>query len=479
MKIKEYKEGPNERRVLTGMIVDKPTLSQISTKWTDGLFSSQWSNIISGWCIEHFKRYGKPPGKEIETYFRRDQKKFDDATAEIIESYLSGLSEEYQRSDEVNSDYLVDLAGEHFNKVQASRLCEKLNEDLQKNDLGKFQGHIQTYNKIEMGRGAGIDLLQDKSEILSAFEHKQKESLIKYEGDLGDFFGKNLCREDFVSFLAMSKAGKSFWLMDMAWRAMKARHRVAFFSIGDLSKSQVITRFMTRAAEWPAKIYGKSIKWPTRIVFGNRNETANVEWESKSFEKSLDAQKAWKACERTLREIRANRSYFKLFCYENFSINVMGIRAEIERLCHQDQWVPDVICIDYCDLLAPPPGWKMEVRDQVNTTWKHLRGMSQKYHCLLLTATQANAASFSKTIIDRSNFSEDVRKLAHVTGMVGINFTNEEKERGLCRLNWIVLRDSEFSSRRCVVVASCLALANPAVISSYPKFGKKTLAKED
>ena len=65
------------------------------------------------------------------------------------------------------------------------------------------------------------------------------------------------------------------------------------------------------------------------------------------------------------------------------------------------------------------------------------------------------------------NFSDDRRKIDSVTGMIGINQSEAEKKRGIMRLNWIALRDGEFHSGKCVHVAGCMALANPAIKSCF------------
>lgn len=95
------------------------------------------------------------------------------------------------------------------------------------------------------------------------------------------------------------------------------------------------------------------------------------------------------------------------------------------------------------------------------------RGLAQKWHALLVSATQADAASFNRPTMDESNFSEDKRKFGHVTGMLGINQTPDEKDRGVQRLNWIVLREDEFSTARCVHVAGCRSIARPVIRSSF------------
>jgi replicative DNA helicase len=164
-------------------------------------------------------------------------------------------------------------------------------------------------------------------------------------------------------------------------------------------------------------------------------------------------------------KVKSKKSYLKLSCHPNSSISVKGIEGILQTWERVD-WIPDVVVIDYADILAPLDG-KADTREQINQTWKALRGMSQKLHCLVVTATQADAASYKVDTLTRSNFSEDKRKHAHVTGMVGLNQTKEEKLNGVLRLNWLDLREAEYTEYRCVHVAGCLALASPAMKSVW------------
>ncbi|KKK61364.1 hypothetical protein LCGC14_3015050, partial [marine sediment metagenome] len=72
--------------------------------------------------------------------------------------------------------------------------------------------------------------------------------------------------------------------------------------------------------------------------------------------------------------------------------------------------------------------------------------------------TQSDAASYGVRTQTMRNFSNDKRKMAHVTGMLGLN--QGEKEKALCvmRLNWVVLRESPYQMRQCLYVGQCLAL---------------------
>ena len=127
-------------------------------------------------------------------------------------------------------------------------------------------------------------------------------------------------------------------------------------------------------------------------------------------------------------------------------------------------FIPDVIVIDYADNLAPE-NTREEYRHQQNRTWKMLRGLSPERHCLVVTATQANTASYDQTTLTMKNFTEDKRKYAHVTGMFGLNQSTEEKRAGLMRLNSLVMREDEFYAEDEVNVAQAIWKGAPLLFS--------------
>ena len=173
------------------------------------------------------------------------------------------------------------------------------------------------------------------------------------------------------------------------------------------------------------------IKIPKKIRV-NENDM-RVPKTTKSFTKNLSWRTARKACMKLIKSrIRSKETYFRLSCHPNTSISVQGIKSIIQNWAMED-WVPDVIVIDYADILNMDH-YGLEGRDKINETWKQLRALSQVYHCLVVTASQTNTGAYNTKVITKSNFSEDKRKLAHVTGMIGINSNDEEKQKGISRL---------------------------------------------
>lgn len=472
MKIETF-NSTNERRILIGMITNVDVLAKIASRWTNsGLFESKASNIIGGLAVEHYDRYQKAPDKSFRVRIEEwaETKAKNEDTKEMVSSLAGSLSDEFEQQIQLNTDVLLDIAGDHFNRVNLNKRLEQGRNSLEAGDIEGAEKCFTSFSKINMGADEWIDLFRDEEAISALFSANGSNTLIKYPDGLGKFFGTALEREGFVAFMAPDKTGKSFWLLDIAHQAMLNRKRVLFIECGDMSKDQIGRRFMIRTAihpyrSNPVNTWPYSFLVPTKIEKDNDGNYSVISIE-KTFDKPLQKKIAIEACKSLMFDkIKTKKCYFKIRCYPNLSLSVLGIKSEIEEQQRRD-WAPDVVIIDYADNLAPSNG-KLEARDQINDTWARLRAISQQFHCLVVTASQSDAEAYDRKIITRRNFSGDKRKLSHVTGMVGINCTSAEKQKGLSRLNWVVLRDGEFNEMQCCAVASCLPLANPAVVSLF------------
>jgi replicative DNA helicase len=259
----------------------------------------------------------------------------------------------------------------------------------------------------------------------------------------------------------------------MAFRAASQRRRTVLFEAGDNTQTQVVRRFCSRISRHP--YYPKKIQIPKaihvppkqrRAVDGKSEQTARVEFKTKIFQQGLEIDKVFESREQfILRKLRSRNSYLRLSCHPNSSLSVESIVSTLHSW-QTDGWVPDVIVIDYADILDMSQS-RLDRRDQIDRTWRHLRRLSQTFHCLVVTATQTDARSYDAKIIRTKHFSEDKRKLAHVTASIGLNANPREEIIGVMRLNWVVRREGASKSLQCIHVAGCRDIANPAMVSSY------------
>lgn len=462
MKVKRN-ESSQERAVLIGMVTSRAVLGAVAARWQPlGLFSSRWANLIGGWCVEHYCRYKKAPSKNIVGLFDdwATSGTRDKETQALVEKFLGSISEEYKRAkQDVNPDYLIDIANRYFTKVRLQELSQSIQAHLEDGEIEEADKLTHSYSKVQVGGDNGTNVFSDESCIVEALESKV-EPLIVYEHGLDVFFGDAMERDGLVSFMGPEKRGKTWMLIDTAWRAMQQGRRVAFFSVGDMSRNQIMRRLIVRAACRPLK--AKKLLIPTTLSVEEGEKTATVDHEEKIWTEPLSTEDAVRAMKK-INKRNGGEERFRLSVHPNSSLSVYGLQSILDSWS-RNEWVPDVIVIDYADILAPVSG-AVDSREQINTTWKHLRSISQSLHCLVVTATQAKASSYTMDIIGKSEFADDKRKLAHVTGMIGLNATNKEKDLGLLRLNWIVLREEESSELKCCHLAGCLGIGNPAILS--------------
>lgn len=468
MRVTESRNGQAERRVLTAMLTDAAVLARIVPKWTeDGLFESSWANLVGGWAVTYHRKHKNAPGKAIESIFEEWVATGRGEATEAVEGLLRGLSGEHERNGECNTEHAIDLAGRHFNRVRQGKLRDGIDSCLRGNKIDRADELIRKYSRVEMGIGSGVDILRDAAEIEAAWE-QGKNPLIQYPGDAGQFFQRSLVREGLVSFLGRSKVGKSYWLLDMAWRAILQRRKVAYFECGDLMneiRDRIIVRAAERPMHSPTGTWPLEVEWPKEIK-KRKGSDPEVRCERRTFAKALTPKEGVEACFSVMREqVKSKRCYLKLSMHSSRSLNVPTMRSMLDAW-ELDGWTPDVVICDYVDILAPVDR-KVDRREQINDTWIALRAMSQDLHCLVVTATQSNRDSFGKRYLDMDDVSDDKRKLDHATAMIGLNATKEEKDLNLMRLNMVLLRSGRFNSSRCLSVAQCLALANPCVLSSF------------
>lgn len=457
----ETREGSRERTVLTGMITSKRVLSHIAPKWNkEGLFNSKWSDIIAGWCVRYFQKYNAAPRQDIENYFNEwAERTKDSKTVEIVERFLGDLSGNYTKNGH-SPESVIELATNYFNSVRV----QKLGEALIGEDWEEGTKLVRKFEPITLVQPEEVDVFNRTGHLAEALlSNDEEDILVQYYGTLGRFFKRAFERDSLVGFTAPEKVGKTFLLMDIAWNAMIQRRRVAFFELGDLSRKQTLRRFGARAARKPIKPDPYYMPYD---IGKNKDGEVIVKRHKKKPKACLSYLDAIQALQRTQKEeLKSKRSFFRLIWRPAKSITVAEI-ANLYREWKRQGWQADVIVIDYADILANPAGigdsW-----EAINENWTDMRKLSQEMEGLVVTATQANAASYSAERIGRKHFSGNKLKYAHVTAMYGISQTVKEKANGLFRLNTLALREDEFVESAVVHCAHCFAIADPFVKVLY------------
>ena len=450
-------DGANIRQVLAAMVTDTTVLGRIAGQWTDfGLFQSKYANIVGKWCVEYFKKYGSAPNGQIKSLFQEWEEKYfnDTETVDLIEKFLRFTSDEHQSADEQSSDFYIDLAEKLFNKVRLEADIEQATIELERGLVEDAQTTILDSRPIELSLGSYLEPANDFKLWEEAFSTERRKPLVTYSGALGKFFGDAFVKGELYAFMGPDKCYKTGWLIDLTYKAIRKGNRVAFFDVGDSNEFEFITRLACRASGQPDHSCETDIpiKWNGNSLFV---ETINYN--------ALDPIDGF----RSFKKVSKSPDALRISCYPNSSVTVEEIDNVLEKW-ERDSWIPNIIVIDYADILASPNHIKDKL-DKIDMIWKSLRRLSQERNCLVLTATQSSAAAYGKEkgLLGKQHFSGRKTKLAEVNGMFGINVSDDERLRGEARLNEVVRRKSKNrkDKRLFVTVAGCYDIENPAIIS--------------
>lgn len=495
-----------ERQILTGMIVSDTFLREVRNIYKPEYLEIGFAPIVAKWCLDYYEQYTKAPKEVIKDIFRRWCKENDDEEKqEFIKEFLHTLSDEYEHGDKFNAEYLIDKTETHFKARAFKLLAGDITACLSKNDVEEAENVLSDFRKVERVTSRGIDPFDDKEAIHSAF-NSTMEPLFKVPGALGRLWNSQLTRDSFIGLMGPEKRGKTWWLMFLGNQAHRGRCNVAEFQVGDLSEAQRVRRqhiYLSKKSDL-SKYCGELLV-PVLDCEYNQKDTCEKKYRLGSYgiidkdgnvEEDFDPKykictlcqkksprdfkgalyhelrpavdpltwrEAWKAGQEYKNKVRAKG--YKLSTHSNNSINVEGIRNILKLWEDQEGFIPDVIIIDYADILAPERGGTKEFRHQQNETWKALRRLSQDLHCCVITATQADAASYGQKSVTRANFSEDKRKFAHATAMYALNQTPEEKRKGLMRIGPLVVREDDYDENYNVHVGQCLQIGRPYLFS--------------
>lgn len=470
-----------EKQFLTAFITSDQFISRVNSVIDIGLIRSSHFRQLVQWCIEYFVTYQKAPGRDIEgIYYSWAESEFaDEGDSQAIFRLLSSLSKRYEGEDSQNVDYLV----QEFKKYVLAQKLEALKDSiglaLQRKDTEEAVREVEKFRAHSVNDVSGVNPFTDLN-VWDAAYSDSAEPLIQFPGVANDFLGKAMVREGFIGIQAPEKRGKTLWCIEFAVRALSQRRRVAFFSVGDLSQNQTLRRIAVRlenAPMWSNQCDGGSAS-PVRIPVAVRDPNdadistsgfleGKLVYKQKTFARPISKNRTLTSIKRFQRSsgMLPDSNYFMVSHHPTKSTNVLKIESILNGWEYELGFVPDVIIIDYADILAPESS-KGESRDQTNESWAAMRRLSQKRKALVITPTQANASSYTTNLQTMRNFSEDKRKLSHVTGMLALNQTEAEQRAGIMRLNWVVLRESDYSATKELYAGVCPALGRMLCFSA-------------
>jgi replicative DNA helicase len=498
-----------EKKIITGMIVNDQFLTDMQRMAKKHYFTIPYAQTVFSWIQDYYKKYKKSPGAIIQDIYKSEREKLRESEADLMAQFIDGLS---AYSNDANYDYLADQARDYFRERAIDLLVDSVRGNTLRGKIDQAENDIKNFSKVVKDLGTWFNPTSTQN-IQNTVCERDSDVLLTLPGALGKMCGP-IEREWLVALMGPMKRGKSWYLQEIAIEAVTQRLKTVIFSLemNQRAMSKRLYKRMSGMTEGPTTtvLYpvfdcewnqDNSCKKQQRVCSigiknpGDPTPTFGVHKGYKVCTSCKDpnhpthhaySRAIWKEVHDQVDEFDAKNVALKvkkftriygdnlrIKAYPAFTATFDDIISDLDDLEYTEGFVPDVICIDYLDIMAPESG-NLSERGAIDRAWKRAKGLAAQRHCLVATVLQSNRDSISKDSIQQESTSEDIRKLAHVDIMFGLNQTPSEKDDGVMRISIIAHRHSEFNTLYEAMVLQSLSIGQPMLDDmKIPKPKKK------
>lgn len=361
---------------------------------------------------DHFQEYTTVPCDDIIVETVKEIK----STDELIGDYRDEIRtiNELSIQSFQNKEFYLDLI-EEFAKKQAIKdaLLNSI-QHLKRDDTGAIEEELRSALTISRNVDLGISYTDDfdtrwernyarsaQNKIRTGF-HSMDNLL---EGGVG--------RKELAMVVAPPGTGKSLFLAHLGVVGLLQGLNVLYISL-EMSEDKVAQRFDSNLTSVP-QITLKDNKDEVK-------KRLNVLWE--------DLEKKYK-----------KKPRLKIKEFPTGQLTVHGIRAFLTQIKNYDDFIPDLICVDYLELMRPTSPGMAEYQAQERIA-QELRGIASEYGVLVWTATQTNRDGRKVPLISDTELADAYGKTRTCDLAMSINQTSEEFDNGKARLYVFKSRNS-------------------------------------
>lgn len=413
-------------------------------------------------AIDYRAKYGEVPGEHtldliesLRVQRPQDADKFD----AIFDSMLVV-------KDDINAKYALDQ-GAVFARTQAvKRSVRNALEALQ-----ETRNPEEAVATAEAALGEALNIrsdyadaggkLSDLDRVLRFLEEDDREPMptgieMIDERQLGPR------RQAIHTFMAPSGFGKSWWLVHLAKQAHMHSKKVLYVSL-EMAETEVwqrIVQSITATTKRKVDVYSMDFTVDER---GSLIDMDRRKWADRPSLEDDDIQDV--LTKKLKRSQRRGQIIVKNFPTNTLTIS--QLRAYLDFLEQSQRFIPDLLLVDYGDLLYKDP--RTDKRDAIGRNFEDLRGIAVQRNIAVATATQTNRSALTKKVIDADSIAEDYSKVQTSDFVVSYNQTQSERDLGLCRLFQVKGRGDE---DKFTVVCSQAYAAGQFLMASIGQAGK-------
>ena len=427
----EKLSGSLQENLLCLLCYDQKHARIVRAALTVQMFESSVSREVAAVAMDFIDQYREPVGDHLAEHLDRVLKGEDRRKAGSYQRLLDELSKARHR---VNSDYTVAQLNKFARRQNLKTAVIMATEALED---GRIDDTEVVLHKALASRAvtfeAGTDMSKPE-QALRFLDHEEQPMLTGIEA-LDRFSVGPAPRTLFLISGPLGK-GKSWALMHLGKYAMLQRKSVLHVTL-EMSEEKVSQRynqmfFSITRRPGPVRV--------PRMVKNDDGSLRTIDFEDLGRLLSMEDPDIRKKLTQRIERRMLRRPRLQVKKFPSGTLTTQGLNAYLDGMERFENFVPELIVIDYAELMKLDP---KDRRGSTGQLFVDLRGIADERNCALVTASQVNRVGIGKVQADESDLSEDISKAFTADTLVTYNQTKAENRMGLARLYVAKNRDGE------------------------------------
>jgi len=371
------------------MLEDRPFFDQITEVLDVNFFEKKYLQIFAQTLINYRDKYNTHPNLEVMfTLLRTELNHHDKATAQRVREFGARI----KTSDGIEeAEFIKDKAIDFCRKQVLKGAMIKSASLLKTSSFEEIEKLIKEALVLGTDNNFGHDFRKD---LLKRFELISRDPISTGWPRMDEIVKGGLGKSELGVVVAPTGAGKSMVLVHLATQALLKGKTVVYYTL-ELKDTVVGQRFDCCISDVPLQEH--------------RERQKEIVNKVKDLEGTL-----------IIKE------------YPTKSASVQTLKNHIEKL-RKRGIEPDMILVDYADLLRPPRSTG-EKRHELEETYEGLRGLAQTYEVPCWTASQTNRGGLNAEVITMESISEAFNKCFVADFIFSLSRTVQDKQANKGRM---------------------------------------------
>jgi replicative DNA helicase len=311
-----------------------------------------------------------------------------------------------------NREFVLDLVEDYAKKQAISHAIKESVLLLKENRIAEIEEKVRQAMLVCREVNVGQIYFDDvDARFHRQFDNKDKKRFKTVFNTHNEFLDGGLSAKELAMVIAPPGVGKSLYLVNQGVAAIKENKKVLYISL-EMAEDKIAQRFDAILTMVPTTRLKEISSMPT--------------------------------VKDRLTKVKAKYADSRLIIKEfpTGQLTVNQIRALLVQLKLHHDFVPDILIVDYLELLRPNRVIDAEYQAQERIA-QELRGLAMENNILVWTATQTNRQGKKVATITDAELGDSYGKIRPADWAISLNQTQEEYDKGRMRVYVVKARDSK------------------------------------